>query len=74
MPPGRPGHLIYPAGKCVCGWSPQREPSADDPYCDCSKANNQLLFETVAGRPVRVKMAESPRRGGAHCRFLIYLG
>ncbi len=66
--------LIYPAGKCVCGWNPQRPVSPDDPYCDCSAANNQLLFETVSGKPVNVKVAESPRRGGLHCRFIIHLG
>ena len=65
--------LIYPVDKCVCGWSPQRAPAADDPYCECSKANNQLLFETVAGKPVRVQVVESQRRNGAHCRFLIHL-
>ena len=66
--------LIYPSGHCVCGWSPKRAPMPDDPYCDCSKANNQLLFETVSGKPVRVEVADSPRRhAGARCRFLIYL-
>ena len=30
--------LVYPSGKCGCGWSPKRDPSPDDPYCDCSKA------------------------------------
>jgi len=66
--------LIYPAGQCVCGWSPQRPPRPDDPYCECSKANNQLLFETVAGKPLRVEVADSPRRhAGARCRFLIHL-
>ncbi|MDR3735107.1 MAG: hypothetical protein P4L10_06155 [Acidobacteriaceae bacterium] len=66
--------LIYPAGKCVCGWNPQRPVSPHDPYCDCSAANNQMLFKTVTGRPVEVKVAESPRRGGAHCRFILHLG
>ncbi len=65
--------LIYPSGQCVCGWSPKRPPTPDDPYCECSKANNQLIFETVGGKPVRVEVAESPRRGGARCRFLIRL-
>lgn len=32
------------------------------------------LFEAVVGRPIRVEVAESPRRGGTHCRFLIRLG
>src|SRR5579862_9526234 len=41
--------LIYPVAHCVCGWSPQRAPMPDDPYCECSKANNQLLFQTVHG-------------------------
>ena len=66
--------LIYPTGKCVCGWSPARPPDPDDPYCNCSAANNQLLFATVSGKPVEVKVLESPRRGGPHCRFDIHVG
>lgn len=65
--------LIYPVNKCVCGWSPERAPMPDDPYCDCSAANNQSLFETVSGRPVGVKVLESPRRGGVHCVFQLML-
>ncbi len=65
--------LIYPVNKCVCGWSPDRAPMRDDPYCDCSAANNQALFETVSGRPVGVKVLESPRRGGTHCVFQLQL-
>jgi hypothetical protein len=65
--------VVYPVDKCVCGWSPQRAPFPDDPYCDCSAANNQLIFETVSGRKTTVQILESPRRGGVHCRFLIKL-
>ena len=66
--------LVYPVKKCVCGWSPERgTPKADDPYCECSKANNQSLFETVSGKPVKVQVAESQRRNGKPCRFLIQL-
>jgi len=66
--------LVYPVTKCVCGWSPERPPTPDDPYCNCSAANNQALFESVSGKPVTVKVMESPRRGGVHCRFNIHLG
>ncbi|HET6170432.1 MAG TPA: hypothetical protein VFE01_09645 [Terracidiphilus sp.] len=65
--------LIYPVEKCVCGWSPQRVPIPDDPYCECSAANNRLLFESVSGKTVVVKVVESPRRGGLHCKFQIQL-
>ena len=65
--------LIYPQGKCVCGWSPTRPPTSNDPYCDCSAANNQSIFETVSGKAVSVKVLESPRRGGVVCRFQIQL-
>jgi hypothetical protein len=65
--------LIYPTAKCVCSANPVRPPSPDDPYCNCSAANNQLLFETVSGKPVTVRVMESPRRGGARCRFGIHL-
>jgi hypothetical protein len=66
--------LIYATSKCLCSLNPVRPPTPNDPYCNCSAANNQLLFETVSGRPVSVKVAESPRRGGPHCRFELLLG
>jgi len=65
--------LIYPVTKCVCGWSPDRPPTPDDPYCECSAENNRFLFETVAGRPVSAKVLTSPRRGGVHCTFQLKL-
>jgi len=65
--------LIYPVDHCVCGWNPQRPVDPKDPYCDCSAANNQLLFSTVAGKPVTVKVAESQRRNKARCKFIIQL-
>ena len=65
--------LVYPVTKCVCRWSPEREPTPDDPYCECSAENNRTLFETVAGRPVTAKVLTSPRRGGLHCTFQIKL-
>jgi hypothetical protein len=61
--------LVYPVTKCVCGWSPERPPTPDDPYCECSAENNRTLFETVAGKPVSAKVITSPRRGGLHCTF-----
>ena len=66
--------LVYPVNKCVCGANPQRPANPNDPYCECSAANNQALFESVSGRPVSVKVLESPRRGGKVCRFDILLG
>ena len=70
---GKTVTLVYPVTKCVCGWSPDRAPTPDDPYCECSAANNATLFETVAGAPVQARVLESPRRGGVHCRFEIRL-
>lgn len=65
--------LVYPVSKCVCGWSPERAPMPDDPYCECSAENNRTLFETVAGKPVSAKVITSPRRGGVHCTFQLTL-
>jgi hypothetical protein len=65
--------LVYPVTKCVCGWSPDRPPTPDDPYCECSAENNRTLFETVAGKPVSAKVLSSPRRGGVHCTFQLKL-
>lgn len=66
--------LVYPMEKCGCGANPQRDPAPNDPYCECSKANNRTLFEIVSGRPVSVEVLQSPRRGGKHCEFRIQLG
>jgi hypothetical protein len=65
--------LVYPVSKCVCGWSPERAPMPDDPYCECSAENNRTLFETVAGTHVSARVVTSPRRGGQHCTFEIKL-
>jgi len=65
--------LVYPVSKCVCGWSPERPPMPDDPYCECSAENNRTLFETVAGTSVSARVLTSPRRGGEHCTFEIKL-
>jgi hypothetical protein len=65
--------LVYPVTKCVCGWSPDRPPMPDDPYCECSAENNRTLFETVAGKPVSARVITSPRRGGLHCTFELKL-
>jgi len=66
--------LIYPTDRCRCGWSPQRAPTPDDPYCECSKSNNQYLFEIVTGKKVQAEITESPRRGQSHCKFIIQVG
>lgn len=65
--------LVYPVDKCGCGWSPKREPRPDDPYCECSKANNRTLFEIVSGKPVQAEVLDSPRRTGKPCRFVLQL-
>ena len=65
--------LVYPVQKCGCGWSPVRPPAPDDPYCECSRANNQRLFEIVSGRVVQAQVTDSPRRNGRPCRFVIRL-
>ena len=63
--------LVYPVDHCVCTANPVRAPRPDDPYCECSMANNQLLFATVTGRPVEVELTDSPRRNGKPCRFIL---
>lgn len=68
---GKTVTLTYPVDKCVCGWSPVRAADPNDPYCDCSKANNQHLFEVVAGRPVHARVVESQRRTKTRCKFIL---
>lgn len=70
---GEAVHIRY--GKtspgCYCPAASYRAPRPDDPHCDCTRATHQAIFETALGRPFRVEVLESIRRGGVTCHFLV---
>jgi hypothetical protein len=64
-------HWGYP--RCYCELveaGPERLP---DSYCLCSAGWVQEVFETAAGRPVRVDVVQTIKRGAPDCRFLVRL-
>jgi len=42
-------------------------------HCNCTKATHQAIFENALGRPFKVDILESIRRGGDTCHFLVHL-
>lgn len=42
-------------------------------HCNCTKATHQAIFENALGRPFKVDILESIRRGGQTCHFLVHI-
>jgi predicted hydrocarbon binding protein len=68
---GNTVRLIY--SKCFCPLVGSIEPLLSDTFCNCSRGWLKENFETVVGKPVKVKMEESIMMGGQECRFSIQL-
>ncbi len=59
--------------QCYCPAAKFRPPKPNDLHCECTRSTHQTIFETALGRPIRVEVAESLRRGGKTCHFLVHL-
>jgi len=72
---GETVHVRYGevSGQCYCPVVKGRAPKADDLHCECTRSTHQSIFETALGRPVRVEVKESLRRGGRTCHFVAHL-
>lgn len=58
---------------CYCPAANYRPPKPNDIHCECTRNTHKAIFETALGRPFRVEVAESLRRGGKTCHFIVYL-
>ena len=69
-------HIRYGAvGKrCYCPAAQYHPAKPSDMHCECTRATHQTVFETALGRPVRVEVVESLRRGGKTCHFIADTG
>lgn len=69
-------HVRYGAVSkgCYCPAARYRPERPNDAHCYCSRGSHQAVWETALGRPVRVEILESVRRGGRTCHFAVYLG
>jgi hypothetical protein len=67
-------HIRYGevSNQCYCPAANYRTPKPNDIHCECTRNTHKAIFETALGRPFRVEIAESLRRGGKTCHFIVY--
>lgn len=58
---------------CYCPAANYRTPKPNDIHCECTRNTHQAIFETALGKSFRVEIAESLRRGGKTCHFIVHL-
>jgi hypothetical protein len=68
-----PDGLSLADGYCLCPLVEDGPPDLSPTYCHCSAGYVGYLFERSLGRPVRVELLESVRRGGKACRFAVHV-
>ncbi len=68
-------HIRYgeKSSQCYCPAARFKPIKPGDLHCECTKATHQAIFETALGRPIKVEVLESLRRGGQTCHFLVHL-
>jgi len=68
-------HIRYGevSNNCYCPAANYRLPKPNDIHCECTRSTHKIIFETALGKPFRVEIAESLRRGGKTCHFIVYL-
>jgi len=69
-------HIRYGAVSkvCYCPAARYHPARAHDMHCECTRATHQTVFETALGRPIKVEVVESLRRGGQTCHFVAHVG
>jgi hypothetical protein len=67
-------HIRYGevSNQCYCPAANYRKPGPNDIHCECTRNTHKAIFESALGRPVRVEVAESLRRGGKTCHFVVF--
>jgi hypothetical protein len=72
---GNTVHIRYGevSNGCYCPAANYRTPKPNDIHCECTRNTHRTIFETALGKPFRVEIAESLRRGGKTCHFIVYL-
>jgi hypothetical protein len=65
-------HIRY-GDHCFCPAARNRPARPNDLHCECTRATHQTVFETALGRPIRVELIETVRRGGKTCHLVAHL-
>jgi hypothetical protein len=58
---------------CYCPAARFRPAKPGDLHCESTRTTHQSIFEKALGRPFKVDIVESLRRGGKTCHFVVYL-
>jgi hypothetical protein len=68
-------HIQYGRGPkgCWCPAANERPARPKDPHCECTRGKHQHMWELALGRPVKVEIVETLRRGGERCHFVVHL-
>ena len=64
-------HLQY--DKCFCHLVAQGPDRLPDAWCHCSVGWVKEMFETVTGKPVKVDLLQSIKRGDPVCKFTVHI-
>lgn len=60
--------------RCYCPVVKGVPARPDDLHCECTRGTHRAVFEAALGRPIRVDVIETLRRGGRTCHFVARLG
>jgi len=68
-------HIRYGevTSRCYCPVVKDRPAKPNDLHCECTRMTHQSIFEAALGRPVRVEVLDTLRRGGRNCHFRAHL-
>jgi hypothetical protein len=68
-------HIRYgeTSAQCYCPAANYRKSKPNDVHCECTRTTHQTIFETALGKPFKVDILESLRRGGQTCHFAVHL-
>lgn len=66
-----PKGMKVSSGWCLCAFVAKGPEGLSGTYCQCSVGYVREMFSQIAGKPVKVELLESLKRGGKACRFKI---
>jgi hypothetical protein len=61
------------SNRCYCPVVQNLPPKPNDIHCECTKATHQSIFEVALGRPIKIDIVQTLRRGGITCEFLVHI-
>lgn len=69
-------HIRYGAvnkNGCFCPAAKYRKSKPMDIHCYCTRATHEMIWETALGKPIKIDILQTVRRGDPTCHFLVHL-